>query len=514
MKSFRYGIIFILLLLLTGCTIPVRRGLLPRQSRPTPQPTGDKTVAAQLDMPFILQPGQWATLDAASDGFSIQFQAVTEDSRCPAMVDCAWSGEALVQIGVRMDGAQASTPDEAVFELTTNPAEDGATVHYHGYTVALIDVQPYPQKTSARDEIDADDYRVTFMISQAGPEATVQPTTMPAPPPRAQPTPISGAGPTLAVALQQPFQLNKGQTAVIESEDFQLTFRSVTDDSGCFSPTDCSLMTFDGTLAAQKGDATELMSVMASIHAGSSVELEFAGYTIELRSIQQIEGQGHIATFVVVETAAQQAKAWPDAQPALACTRFTPFAAAAILQEEVQASAFANLRFGPLLAESEDAHGLCGYASVAFTPDKTVDYTLPHLATALEADHAVVAARLAGVDVLELLTIADVIHAANPDDAALDSMMLTTMLMAGDNEGVIERLYDSAQNTPSLHAEFVDGLGDQALWAWQTFEGGHFAALIVLDRGEFTVVAALLGESNDEQDIQPSMSVLASKLIR
>lgn len=165
-------------------------------------------------------------------------------------------------------------------------------------------------------------------------------------------------------------------------------------------------------------------------------------------------------------------------------------------------------------AENEDAHGLCGYASVAFTPDKTVDYTLPHLATALEADHAVVAARLAGVDVLELLTIVNVIHAANPDDAALDNMMITTMLMAGDNEGVIERLYDRAQNTPSLHTEFVNGLGDQALWAWQTFEGGHFAALIVLDRGEFTVVAALLDESSDEQDIQPSMSVLASKLIR
>jgi len=126
----------------------------------------------------------------------------------------------------------------------------------------------------------------------------------------------------------------------------------------------------------------------------------------------------------------------------------------------------------------------------------------------------VVAARLAGVDVLELLTIVNVIHAANPDDAALDNMMITTMLMAGDNEGVIERLYDRAQNTPSLHTEFVNGLGDQALWAWQTFEDGHFAALIVLDRGEFTVVAALLDESSDEQDIQPSMSVLASKLIR
>ena len=256
MKSFRYGIIFVLLLLLTGCTIPVRRGLLPREPRPTPiagapigtwqliatdeqgstpapnmvqtltifddgtarmdmwehalsliyelpdpthiqftwigstnpsdtvgevwtyaftvdgdelrflsddkivyvfqrqavaqatpQPTGDETVLAQLDEPFTLQPGQWATLDAADD-FSVQFQAVTEDSRCPARVNCAWSGEALVQIVVRMDGAQDSTGDEVAFELTTNPAEDGAVVEYHGYTVALIDVQPYPSKNS------------------------------------------------------------------------------------------------------------------------------------------------------------------------------------------------------------------------------------------------------------------------------------------------------------------------------------------------------------------------------
>ncbi len=620
MKSFHHWIIFVLMLLLAGCGIPVRRGLLPREPRPTPiagapigtwkliatdeqgstpapnilqmltiaddgtarmdmwehalsliyelpdpnhiqftwigstnpndkvgevwtyaftvdgdelrflsndklvylfqrqsviqatpRPTGTETVAAQLDAPFTLQPGQWAMLDAADD-FSVQFQAVTEDSRCPARVNCAWSGEARVQIGVRTDEPQ----NAITFELTTNPAEAGASVQYHGYMVALVDVQPYPQQEFASDEIDADEYRVTFMISKAGPEATatVPPTTMPAPPPPPPPTPISGAGQTLAVALRQPFQLNEGQTAIIAREDFQLTFRSVTEDSGCFSAADCSLMTFDGTLAAQKGDETELMKVMASIHAGSSVDLEFAGYTIELRAIQQIEGKGHVATFVVLGTAAQQAKAWPDAQPTLACARFTHFAAAAILQEEVQASAFANLRFGPLPAENEDAHGLCGYASVAFTPDKIVDYTLPHLATALEADHAVVAARLAGVDVLELLTIVNVIHAANPDDAALDNMMITTMLMAGDNEGVIERLYDRARNTPPLHTEFVNGLGDQALWAWQTFEGGHFAALIVLDRGEFTVVAALLGESSDEQDIQPSMSVLASKLIR
>ena len=488
--------------------------LFQRQSviQATPRPTGTETVAAQLDAPFTLQPGQWAMLDATQEGFSVQFQAVTEDSRCPARVNCAWSGEARVQIGVRTDEPQ----NAITFELTTNPAEAGASVQYHGYTVALVDVQPYPQQDFASDEIDADEYSVTFMISKTEPEptATVQPTTMPAPPPRAQPTPIGGAGQTLAVALQQPFQLNKGQTAVIESEDFQLTFRSVTDDSGCFAPNDCSLMTFDGTLAAQKGKETELMTVMASLHAGSWVDLEFAGYTIELRGIQQIEGKGHVATFVVLKTTAQQAQVWPAAQPTIGCARFTPFAAAAILDEEVQERAFANLRFGPLHAENEAANGLCGYASTAFTPDKAVDYTVPHLATALDADHAVVAAQIAGVDALELLALADVIQAANPDDAALDRMMITTMLMAGDTEGVMTHLYDSAQNIPALHTEFVDGIGEQALWVWQTFSSGHFATLIVLDQGEFTVVAALLGENRDEQDIQSSMSALASKIVR
>ena len=67
-------------------------------------------------------------------------------------------------------------------------------------------------------------------------------------------TPITGDGKTVDVDLDQPFVLRQGQTGRIEAEDVSVTLRSLSEDSGCFSPDDCSTMLAEGTLAMQAGE--------------------------------------------------------------------------------------------------------------------------------------------------------------------------------------------------------------------------------------------------------------------
>ncbi|HEY4561415.1 MAG TPA: hypothetical protein VIJ36_00460, partial [Thermoanaerobaculia bacterium] len=54
--------------------------------------------------------------------------------------------------------------------------------------------------------------------------------------------------------LDAPFALAAGETARLGSEDFEVTLRSMSDDSGCDDPKDCSSILFKGTLLTRHGE--------------------------------------------------------------------------------------------------------------------------------------------------------------------------------------------------------------------------------------------------------------------
>lgn len=109
---------------------------------PTTQQTGK-------DM-FAIPYGQGVVVPGSI--FEVRFQAVLGDSRCPSDVVCIWAGEVKVELGLTLgDGP-------------TVPAglKVGETITHGGYTLALVEVDPYP--VSTRPHVP-EDYVVHLRVS-------------------------------------------------------------------------------------------------------------------------------------------------------------------------------------------------------------------------------------------------------------------------------------------------------------------------------------------------------------
>jgi tetratricopeptide (TPR) repeat protein len=119
-------------------------------------PTGEP-VEVQLDQPFILSLGQSGRLAEAN--LTLTFQEVMEDSRCPAQVNCFWSGQAIVAIAVQQEG---SAP--GVFALNNNPALKQESAAYQGYVIRFTGLDPYPQHPD--EPIPPEAYQVTLVVSK------------------------------------------------------------------------------------------------------------------------------------------------------------------------------------------------------------------------------------------------------------------------------------------------------------------------------------------------------------
>ncbi len=101
--------------------------------------------------------------------------------------------------------------------------------------------------------------------------------------------------------LEVPFALASGEKARLESENFEVTLRSMTDDSGCDDPKDCSAILFKGTLLLRHDEKKLVEDFTASFELGKSVHLDFDGYRLELTTVRRPDPKGpSYATFRVV----------------------------------------------------------------------------------------------------------------------------------------------------------------------------------------------------------------------
>src|SRR4029078_13648981 len=123
---------------------------------PTPADAPETSVA--LDQPFELAMG--GTVTVVDSGTQLTFRAVTEDSRCPARVNCIWAGQAVIELD-----AQSPTEPPETFTLSTCC---GATEDvYAGQRVVLQDMGPAAPPPG--NPIPPADYRATLLISSALP---------------------------------------------------------------------------------------------------------------------------------------------------------------------------------------------------------------------------------------------------------------------------------------------------------------------------------------------------------
>ena len=119
----------VLAMLLASCTAP------------------SSTVPLEAD--FELTPGQTAII--AGTGQTVTFEAVAEDSRCPAGVMCVWAGNA--QARLRLGEAGRDTT------VALNTGIEPRTIRLGKITLELKAVTPAPQ---AGTTTPANSYRVTL----------------------------------------------------------------------------------------------------------------------------------------------------------------------------------------------------------------------------------------------------------------------------------------------------------------------------------------------------------------
>lgn len=477
-----------------------------QRTAPLPPPTttsgSDETILAHLNQPFTLGLRQWATVHETPDSFSVQLTDVVSDSRCPAQVNCIVAGQAEFRLLLRSHNVISPR----IFQIGSYPFHDQNKVRYAGYEIELQEVQPPAPPPGQQRK--AGDYRVTLVVRQA---ATTSPTATATAMPTPQATAMPPDAPHAAEPprLGQPFALHVGETVSLAAVDFHLTLRSLSEDSGCLTAGDCSLMTADGTLVLQRGDTRELLTFITSIRAGQSFDYAFAGYVVRLLHLEVGRDGKQIATFVVERPMAEVAI--PEPERVIACPSFSSFDAAAILQEVVEPRAVANLVFGPLAPDAETITGFCGYLAAAAGQAPTTSQTTPSIASDVSAVRGVVATIVEGSEREQLLQLAQLL-AAGADGTPADLYQLQARLTAGDYAGAIDTLRDLAIENEAASTTSIIDVGDEALWFWQSLAEGYLGMLIAREGERFPVVVALLNRDADEEFVREHMIVAARYL--
>jgi hypothetical protein len=98
---------------------------------------------------------QGQSLDDMQSGSVLTFVEIVTDSRCPADAICVTSGFVQVRLLIEQGGQTR----DVVLTLGDMTAADTDTVEVGGFTITLVDVQPYPL---ASNPVDYADYTITL----------------------------------------------------------------------------------------------------------------------------------------------------------------------------------------------------------------------------------------------------------------------------------------------------------------------------------------------------------------
>lgn len=115
--------------------------------------SGD-SITARLDQAFQLGIQQQVIVD----GLTIQFLGISEDSRCPADVQCVWAG----QVSARFQVSSNTTPATEVLLSEGAGTDAQPTTTVDGYQIQLDEVTPYP---NSQNPIEPDGYTVTLTVT-------------------------------------------------------------------------------------------------------------------------------------------------------------------------------------------------------------------------------------------------------------------------------------------------------------------------------------------------------------
>jgi len=113
-------------------------------------------LIVQFDQSFTMKIGQIAWIE--SDDLFIEFIEITEDSRCPIGVICAWEGQAIAFLGFYK--GENSHAEYSVTSRAGHP--DLATTEFDDYIITLTELLP---EKIAGETIELTEYSIGLNIA-------------------------------------------------------------------------------------------------------------------------------------------------------------------------------------------------------------------------------------------------------------------------------------------------------------------------------------------------------------
>ncbi len=118
---------------------------------PSPRPTAEaRILEARAGESVTLAVGETARFDGGQ--FTVTFRRVSQDSRCPSDVVCVWEGDGAVQLWLKRGWRSAAA--------TLHTRDEPKSAELDGYSVVLVELQPYPTSSP----IDPAAYAVTLRV--------------------------------------------------------------------------------------------------------------------------------------------------------------------------------------------------------------------------------------------------------------------------------------------------------------------------------------------------------------
>mgnify|MGYP000272670523 CR=1 FL=1 len=226
-----------------------------------PKPVPLPVVKFSIDRPFSLQVGQTGESKEVQ-GFTIKFEKVSADSRCPQGVECITAGKADVVLTLTKAGeSQTLTLPFTLTNGTSNVTD------FKGHTVRVLGVSPIKYKDK---EIKPDEYNIMLSVTL---------TPLPAP----------------TAKLGEAFTLGVGERIGIEGDlASTIRFDSVVGDSRCPEGVQCIWAgRADCVFSLTTGDQIQQVTLATGdLGKGGTGETKFGEYILKINAIAPPKKQG------------------------------------------------------------------------------------------------------------------------------------------------------------------------------------------------------------------------------
>jgi hypothetical protein len=220
---------------------------------PVPTPT-----LFSLNRPFSLAIGQSGECKEIA-GFTVRFDKIASDSRCPKGVECITAGQAEVVLTLAKDGESTTLTLPFIIPNGTGNATD-----FKGHTIRVMGVAPMKFKDKV---IDPKEYTIVVSVTE---------------------TPIGGP----VAKLGQEFTLGIGESIGLEGEEgYKIRFDTVSSDSRCAEGVQCIWAgRVDAVFTVSQDDNTQKLTLATGdMSQGGTGQATAGKYNLTLKAISPMK---------------------------------------------------------------------------------------------------------------------------------------------------------------------------------------------------------------------------------